>query len=746
MAQKSPLAPGRGGGGGGDKNIVELPRGGVVVNTAAGPVQFGMPPETIKDSMALGIDIPSSYVVPIERFNRRIGPNEGINVAEFEFPAYFNFFFKRKRINLLVQSQEVEILIRKVFQETLLGPQEIDVAQDYGDQVPLGQRADLCKEMNYFRKFGDTYITVNLLMAFTHLDESGTATLGCPGGPEVALSFNRVNGYWSVHHLGALVARVHDEVRLPAPPLDVDAQLRTTVFRPPLFGVTVLGSSHGFDPKARTSGYVLWINRRGVMVDPPPNSTHLLKMNNIAPSLIDGIIVSHCHADHDAGTFQKILQEGRVTLLTTPTIMGSFLRKYSALSGLNQEFLKGVFHFRPVRIGETFKMRGGEFKFMYMLHSIPCVGFSVRFGGKSIVFSADHMNVPPKIAQLCDDGVLSVGRRDELMNFPWWHDCILHEAGVPPIHTPIDVLAALPEDVKRRLYVVHAAQDKVPAERGLRKAMPGVEHTITLAVAMPKHSEAIEILDLVSSIELFSMLSLSHAREILQISTTEFFPAGSRIIEKGSIGNSFFVITTGVAQVRVRMADEYVSAAAHAGAPSIDCGRSGQQSGEDNEHHSPAEKVVKMFTTGDYFGEQALVLKDARRSCDIYAATDVSVVKFDRGDFHWLLQGTGIMERMIHMANMRRERAWEVMSHNTVLKMLSASQKTQLEEYFLKRVVPEGELLWGIGDEAEAAFLVDIGTFEMHEGKLPRNREHASVPSTPGDEFANAGTLSVLVC
>jgi hypothetical protein len=33
-------------------------------------------------------------------------------------------------------------------------------------------------------------------------------------------------------------------------------------FDPPVFGVTVLGSSHGFDPKGNTSGYIVWINGR----------------------------------------------------------------------------------------------------------------------------------------------------------------------------------------------------------------------------------------------------------------------------------------------------------------------------------------------------------------------------------------------------------------------------------------------------------------------------------------------------
>ena len=50
-------------------------------------------------------------------------------------------------------------------------------------------------------------------------------------------------------------------------------KLKLVGFRPPSFGVTVLGNSHGFDCNGSTSGYILWVNGRGVMIDPPPFSS-----------------------------------------------------------------------------------------------------------------------------------------------------------------------------------------------------------------------------------------------------------------------------------------------------------------------------------------------------------------------------------------------------------------------------------------------------------------------------------------
>src|SRR5580658_7354425 len=104
-----------------------LPRGGIVVTTSAGLIQFGIPPETIKDSMGPGRDVPTTFVVPHERFDRR----RGINVSEVEFPAYYNFFILKRRVLLVVDDKDTEERIRGVFQETLFGPKKYPGADEF---------------------------------------------------------------------------------------------------------------------------------------------------------------------------------------------------------------------------------------------------------------------------------------------------------------------------------------------------------------------------------------------------------------------------------------------------------------------------------------------------------------------------------------------------------------------------------------------------------------------------------------
>ena len=250
-------------------------------------------------------------------------------------------------------------------------------------------------------------------------------------------------------------------------------------FYPPSFGVTVLGNSHGFDSSGSVSGYVLWINGRGVMIDPPPYSSATLEREGIRPRMIVGIILTHCHADHDAGAFQKVLAGQPVVVITTPTIYKSFIRKYAALSALSPALLRHSHRFKPAIIGEPLRFQGATFHFVYSLHAIPCVGFRVEWRGRSMVFTADHMNIPEKIQELQDKGVMTKARADDLRNLPL-QDCdlLLHESGAPPIHTPLDVLLKLPKKVKDRLYVVHTSA--LPENCELKVAPTGTKGTIRL--------------------------------------------------------------------------------------------------------------------------------------------------------------------------------------------------------------------------------------------------------------------------
>ena len=464
-------------------------------------------------------------------------------------------------------------------------------------------------------------------------------------------------------------------VALPEREKGVDSASKP--FRPPAFGITVLGASHGFDPAGKTTGFMLWMGGRALLIDPPIDSTEYLRARGVAPKQIDGVILTHCHADHDAGTFQKLLEETQVDLYTTPHILGSFLRKYSALSGLKEDLLRRTFHFHPVRIGAPVHVRGGELWFRYTLHSIPTVGLEAFYGGQSLAVSADTLYDPERIEAIYQKGVLGRARRDELLRIGAHHSAILHEAGIPPLHTPTSALAALPPEVKKRMWLVHIASKDVPEGVGLRPAKVGLEHTIAIDVAEPRFAEAMALLDVFSMVDFLRDLPLSRARALLQAAHQISLPAGETIVEEGTRGDSFYIIVRGTVSV------------------------------------NKGGRSIKKYDAGDYFGETALIL-DQPRSADVVAKTPVDLVAIDRGDFMLALRGTSTLRRLENLARLRNEGAWELMEVNTVLSRLTSAQKTQLQSYLVPHAARENEVLWGDGEIPRRAFLVDDATATIH--------------------------------
>ena len=113
--------------------------------------------------MVQGLPVPQVYIVPSDRFCREMGPALGVNLAEFEFPAYFNFFVYKKRCTLVVDSPDARDNICRVFSETLLGPEQFrrrenPIAyeeEDFAPDFPRAAIPNFQKELEYFRIMPD---------------------------------------------------------------------------------------------------------------------------------------------------------------------------------------------------------------------------------------------------------------------------------------------------------------------------------------------------------------------------------------------------------------------------------------------------------------------------------------------------------------------------------------------------------------------------------------------------------------
>lgn len=644
--------------------VTALPRGGYLVDSSAGYIQFGSPPETLKDTIFLPKGVPNIFVLPIEHFD----PKQGMSVAEIEFPIYYNYFLKKKKTLIYVNPDHIENM-RVVLTESVFGPDAVDVTAEVekteGYHVP-----DILSEMRYFRGGRNLEDMVDL----RPLDPAGFSI-------ENVRIVQKPDGSFDMTDGGKPLATVPGKISFKAL-YDLGATI-SEPFIPPEFGITCLGPSHGFDPEQNTSGFILWINKAGIMVDPPANSTLWLRDSNVNPKLIDRVILTHCHADHDSGTFQKLLEETKITIYTTPTIMQSFLRKYSALTRIPASTLVKMFDFFPVKMNAQYNLHGAIFNFYYSLHSIPTIGFNFHYRNKRFLYTSDHLNEPTIIRKMRDEGVLTEERTRHLLNFPWHYDIIYHEAGIPPLHTPVSYLNSLPEDVQKKITVYHIAEKDFPkAGTRLKLAKFGIGETFYPDIEKHRFEEPYRILDVFSRIEEFRDLPFDKIKDLLLVVRNVSFKKGEKIIEKDTPGDRFYVIVSGNVSV------------------------SGLE-----------DKTIrdKVYTTFEYFGEASILLGTPRKA-DVTALTNVEAYAIDRDSFLRLISGTPVEKNIRQLAATRNASTWTVIKANPFFSGLSSFQVTQLEAMLKPEEVKSGRVLFREGEKADVIYLLSEGTVTVTRG------------------------------
>jgi CRP-like cAMP-binding protein len=662
-----------------------LGRGGLWVDTPAGPVQFGAPSETIKDTLRDPHGVPRLFVLGKRLFDER----RGLSFADVEFPIYFNLFAKQQALRVVCTAEQAERL-RGVVSEALLGPEGLMLDRDYapGTRVP-----DLGLEIEYFKK--GPYSS-------GRLELSDGLELLVYDGQEVDLgdgvTVRELDDGFSLWWGG------REQVRFPAdPPLPPDEPERVErhePFVPPDFGVTTLGRSHGFDPdpSERTSGFVLWVGGRGIMVDPPVRSLDVLRANEIDLGHVQAILLTHCHADHDAGTLERALSGGKISLYTTPTIFASYRRKWSLLSGIPEAELGKLFEFCPVQIGAPTLIEGAQFLFRYTLHAIPTIAFETHYRGRSFNYSSDTLNDPERIDAIFAAGGMERARREELLNFDWSSDLIFHESGVPPLHTQLDVLTSLPKAVRERTVIVHITPSKLGPDTGLRIAETGREGTLAIDVAQSPEQRVVRKLALLSRIRLFADLPLRVAADLLAASTTEEFSAGERFIRQGDEGDKLYVVTAGKARV--------------------------VRDGE----------VLKVNGVGDYFGETAVFLGQPR-AADIEAVTNVEVLAIDGERMRVICAGTDLEERVRRHAEVRKMDAWSLLEETELFSGLTVAQKNDLEALLRPHRWARGEPVYARSDVARELVIVQEGEVELH-GEEERTVARGAVIGEPAAVLA----------
>lgn len=655
--------------------ITELSRGGTLIENGSFRVQLGSYPETIKDTMKMEGGVPDLYILPDELFDTY----RGVSNSDLEFPVYFNYFIKQRRCRLVCHRHQLRPIVR-VLREAVIGPFKLYLESEYPRGVDSYGFPDMRREMKFYKEDSKSlrgYWGLKDMVSFYLFDSQGKVEVDGHTIQSLGNNRYRIGSRRELHECEFKPTRA---AQLLSPePSATDGEF----YEPPLFGVTVIGSGHGFDTESRTSGFIIWVDGKGIMVDPPVNSTDWLRQNRINPRLVEDLILTHCHADHDSGTLQKILEEGRIKVHTTTTVLKSFQAKYASITQLAPSEFLSLFEFEPLQIGIPITIAGATFHFKYTLHPIPTLGFEAGFQGQSFYYSCDTLYCPETIEGLYRRGILSAERRDDLLDVPWGSSLIFHEAGIPPIHTPLSVLTSLPDAVKKNMYLVHVSESAIPPESGLRLATPGTEGTINIPIAQPSQkSLAVKILDVVSHIDLFADMKFKKALDCLAITQYRECESGELIIKRDTYGDKFYMILSGVVEVV---------------------------------HETLPHRL--FFARYDYIGETALILNQPRNA-DIVALTRTELLYMERQDFLRFIRDTELPALFARLDRNRSGGARWTFEKDRVLAALSPLQKNQLMCSMIADTIPRGSKLFGEDEAVDWYYLIDSGhvLLEHREG------------------------------
>lgn len=394
-------------------------------------------------------------------------------------------------------------------------------------------------------------------------------------------------------------------------PVDLCHAIRFATDRPH-FGVTPLGTSHGFDPTGDLTCFVIWVNGLGILVDPSPEALDYLEQIGVASSDLPYVFLTHIHSDHDGGLISKLLSGGRTTIIASDVVFRLFVEKARLVTGQDFQQTRLVEHVavnpgQPVVldiVGERVILQT-----RWNMHTIPTNGFTVTVENKTFGYAGDTQYEPTMLRQLLDMQQLTPAQYHDLMYFFWTEDgtpqvdLLYHEAGIPPIHTDKHTLTTVSEAMRSRTFLVHVADRDVPPDFVPSKPPLFATHVLFPAAPGSRHRTLRYTLGLVSYLY---DAPAEIMEELLRRCTLRVFEPAEMIIRAGQVQYTeplaFYVVADGQVDV-------------------LDDGR-----------------VLSRLFKGDSFGEWGISHQRGFRITDVLARRPTQVMEFDEETYRWLVE------------------------------------------------------------------------------------------------------------
>lgn len=593
-------------------------------------VQLGSPSQTTKDILREGLRGDQIFILPTSLFESKT------NYGDVEFLVYLNFFLRQQTRTRIIGTVRQRDILHRLLTLTLFGLFDPSAAEPASfDQVREAYGVDsretydflLAAHENYGTRRGpdpgSPLLGIDDYVDFVTLDPDGTvialpsATVRvAPRGRAFHVRIVQPDGRETEKDLEVGPAR--RRIRAIAGPLREAIQFATDR---PRFGVTPLGTSHGFDPGGDFTSFIVWINGRGMLVDPSPEALAYLERIGVAPVDVPYVFLTHVHSDHDGGLIEKLLSGSRTTVIAADPVFRAFAEKARLVTG--HDFAReGLVEHIRVNPGSRVRIPvAGEFaeiETRWNLHPIPTTGFKLSFAGRAFGYSGDTQYEPALLERLRDRRQLSARHFDDLMYFLWTRDgrptvdLLYHEAGIPPIHTDKEQLRALPEAITSRMSLVHIADRDVPDG-----FVPGKPHLFDTQVLVPPtaQSRARLLLETMRLVAYLYDVPDETLETLLRAGDVVTHPSEAVIVRKGPVGTNeplhFHIVTDGRVNVR------------------------------------DGRRVIVTLAKADTFGEWGISHQRGFRAADVVAESPSQTIRLGEEAYHWLVDRHPIIQERL---------------------------------------------------------------------------------------------------
>ncbi|MEO1170772.1 MAG: MBL fold metallo-hydrolase [Myxococcota bacterium] len=188
---------------------------------------------------------------------------------------------------------------------------------------------------------------------------------------------------------------------------------------PMRFGMQALGVRGGFDPSGPTTGFLLWVNGRGILFDGPPKALQVLDAQGVSPDDIEALVLSHCHEDHMASFAELVLELNRPRVLTAEPIYRSALQKLATNLNMPESAVAELMDYEPISPGTPHHGWGATFDFFYTVHPIPTLGVTATANIEGtdyrITITGDTLD-HDGLAKMVDAGALTDAERQAMLD------------------------------------------------------------------------------------------------------------------------------------------------------------------------------------------------------------------------------------------------------------------------------------------------------------------------------------------